>query len=782
MDGANGGSVFVDNGCSQHALTATDAVTDTSTKQFGKSSCAFNGTSSFIDIADSADFTFGTGDFTCEMFVRFNSFGQYVIFSTVGAADSGFIRLQWNESGGGWAVSINAFFQTFADTISTDTWYHVAFARSGTDVRLWRDGVQKGTTQTNSDSIDPNGGIRLGRERQGFTFYFDGYMDEIRFIKGQAVSSGSTYPVPAQPYANCEDSSSSLENSGFSSSSSSTEGFTSSSSTSSLEFSSFSSSSSSTSLSSSSSTSSSLEFSSFSSSSSTENNFAADFGTGGDLQGSGIAPGFAGPDTMSVWVYPTNVSGTQQIVNRYWGFEDFMYQLTLEPGGTPEFRFLVRHADDLGASSVGTSSLGAIQINTWYLVTFWHDATNDELGIALNDGDAVTLAYTDGVNGGSTTMRWGHAQSPAIESYSGRIGSSGFWNKILTDQERYTLYNGGSGLIHSELSGSLLTNLGHYWNMEEASGTRADSAGALPLIVTSGGPGRASGPQPDLNSSWSSSSTEQSLTSSSSSSTSSSSSSSSSLEFSSFSSSSTENSGAASFNGTNQHLNIADNASLSIGDIDFTLVCWVYFDTLPTVGTNAAFFGKNAGAGNQRAYQLFYNSTEDRIRFCLSSDGTDTNQTCVDSDQYGAPSTNTWYMVTATHDATANEISIRINDHQPDTLSHNNGSFDNTSEFRIGSNAAGSNFLDGRCSRAGIWKNRVLTQSEITQLFNAGNGYKYADLPSGFTTNLESYWDLDEASGTRSDSHGSNDLGDNNSVGIAGGPYPDENTSFSSSS
>ena len=40
---------------------------------------------------------------------------------------------------------------------------------------------------------------------------------------------------------------------------------------------------------------------------------------------------------------------------------------------------------------------------------------------------------------------------------------------------------------------------------------------------------------------------------------------------------------------------------------------------------------------------------------------------------------------------------------------------------------------------------------------------------SGLATNLVSYWELEEASGTRVDSHGSNDLTDNNTVGSATG-------------
>jgi hypothetical protein len=61
----------------------------------------------------------------------------------------------------------------------------------------------------------------------------------------------------------------------------------------------------------------------------------------------------------------------------------------------------------------------------------------------------------------------------------------------------------------------------------------------------------------------------------------------------------------------------------------------------------------------------------------------------------------------------------------------------------------------------GVW-NVVINP---TTIFNSGNGKHYADLTTAEKVGLVSYWNLDEVSGTRADSHGSNDLTDNNTVG-----------------
>jgi len=66
----------------------------------------------------------------------------------------------------------------------------------------------------------------------------------------------------------------------------------------------------------------------------------------------------------------------------------------------------------------------------------------------------------------------------------------------------------------------------------------------------------------------------------------------------------------------------------------------------------------------------------------------------------------------------------------------------------------------------------VLTSDEMTSLYNTGRGKAYADLTADEKVGLVSYWNLDETSGTRYDSHGSNTLTDNNTVTSATNSYP----------
>jgi hypothetical protein len=83
-------------------------------------------------------------------------------------------------------------------------------------------------------------------------------------------------------------------------------------------------------------------------------------------------------------------------------------------------------------------------------------------------------------------------------------------------------------------------------------------------------------------------------------------------------------------------------------------------------------------------------------------------------------------------------------------------------------------------SRVGVWGG-VLTEQQHSDLFNSGNGKSYADLTTAEKVGLVSYWNLDEVSGNRADSHGSNTLTDNNTVTSvinAGGAMRNVATSF----
>lgn len=174
-------------------------------------------------------------------------------------------------------------------------------------------------------------------------------------------------------------------------------------------------------------------------------------------------------------------------------------------------------------------------------------------------------------------------------------------------------------------------------------------------------------------------------------------------------------SGAALSTASTQYLSINDNAVLSMADNDFTLACWVKFDS---IGASASFVTKWTSTGNVREYALWY--TGNRFYFSVSRLGTSTTSTNVVANTFGAASTGVWYHLCAWHDAAADKIYISVNNGAADEAAHSGGVFDGASPFQVGRLASSTVIYHaGQIDEIGVWR-RVLTVDERDALYNGG--------------------------------------------------------------
>ena len=152
----------------------------------------FDGSGDYLDIASSTDFAFGTGDFTIEVWVYLKANSVGVIYSNE-VANSLFLYL---DSGN--LVVRNYGTTNLFDLTgpSLNTWTHIALSRSGTDLRLFFNGVQQGSTVTNSTDWTQNG-TEIGAYNNG-TQSLNGYMSNLRVLKGTALYT-SNFTPPTKP-------------------------------------------------------------------------------------------------------------------------------------------------------------------------------------------------------------------------------------------------------------------------------------------------------------------------------------------------------------------------------------------------------------------------------------------------------------------------------------------------------------------------------------------------------------------------------------------------------
>lgn len=216
----------------------------------------------------------------------------------------------------------------------------------------------------------------------------------------------------------------------------------------------------------------------------------------------------------------------------------------------------------------------------------------------------------------------------------------------------------------------------------------------------------------------------------------------------------------------NESLSIVDNAALSTGDVILQGEAWIKLDT---IGADRDIAGKWLPIGDHREWRVFYDHSSLRFRFEVSATGSSTVVN-VDADNLGAPAVGTRYHLIWWHDPAANTINIKVNNGTVDSQAHTGGMSDKDGAFYIGSTDGGSVEMDGQIGPLRLWKGgTVLTDAMHTWLYNGGNGRFHSDYGrtgdgSTLLTDMIASWELDEASGTRVDSFGANDLTDNNTV------------------
>ncbi len=204
-DGANGSTTITDSSRNAVALTRagnTPPTISTAQSKYGGSSILFTnsgGASSYLDLAASSLFSFPS-DFTFECWVYVLSqaaaFGSTII-ETAGDFTNGIVlrgdnlQTSWSWTVGGSSIGGGA--------LTLNAWIHLAVSRSGSTIRVFRNGVQQGTA-TNAITINPTAGVsRIGEGIAATNRGFVGHIDDLRITKGVARYTANFTP-PTAPF------------------------------------------------------------------------------------------------------------------------------------------------------------------------------------------------------------------------------------------------------------------------------------------------------------------------------------------------------------------------------------------------------------------------------------------------------------------------------------------------------------------------------------------------------------------------------------------------------
>ena len=219
-----------------------------------------------------------------------------------------------------------------------------------------------------------------------------------------------------------------------------------------------------------------------------------------------------------------------------------------------------------------------------------------------------------------------------------------------------------------------------------------------------------------------------------------------------------------------EYLTVADNASLSANSSPYSLAAWVLMDDK---SSNRTIVSKWETAGNDREFVVQYSTSTDSFQIVMDDDGGSGDSRTQNASTFGSPTTGIWQFVIASYSGTITDLlKMQVNNGTVDELLllSFGGLSNQDGDFSIGAFDSGTNPWDGGIAAVGFWE-KDLSTAERTSLYNSGAGLFYSQLSGSLLTDLISYWDLEEASGTRFDSHSNNnDLTDNNTVTTVASP------------
>lgn len=207
LTGENNGTDFPHTNNNMWPKTVTaygDVKTITSQYRWDGSSADFDGAGDYLEIATSADFDYGTLDFTIEFWFRPTASKHGFLYSRTNDGSSNTYRIDFTADAkinvlGSSNNTTWAFTDFATGAISLDEWHHVALVRSGSTLALYLDGsrVDTRTPLSLTATTQP---VRIGGHHTSLDRNFQGQIQDYRITKGLARYTGTTYAVPARAF------------------------------------------------------------------------------------------------------------------------------------------------------------------------------------------------------------------------------------------------------------------------------------------------------------------------------------------------------------------------------------------------------------------------------------------------------------------------------------------------------------------------------------------------------------------------------------------------------
>jgi len=171
--------------------------------KFGTGSALCDGTGDYLSLVDSDDWNFGSGDFTIDLWTRFDSVAANRAFCQQYVDGQNYWHIFWHAGATRFVVSnvtanVNTVYVGFDWSPSINTWYHIAVVKSSGVTKIYIDGTSKTLGWTTDGTFgDFASNFEVGRSTDG-SAAMSGWIDELRISKGIARWTSNFTPPTAE--------------------------------------------------------------------------------------------------------------------------------------------------------------------------------------------------------------------------------------------------------------------------------------------------------------------------------------------------------------------------------------------------------------------------------------------------------------------------------------------------------------------------------------------------------------------------------------------------------
>lgn len=204
------GNRFTDASSNNSAVTISGNASISAFNPFGQpapgystatygGSAYLDGSGDYLTAPASSAWAFGTGDFTVECWVNFNSGSSNARISN---------RLPGGGASGTWGFNMGPNFFSFSEVVAgepgvtasglpsmTGAWTHLAACRSGSTLRLFANGVLVGSGTNTTNFNNTSYSLVIGAT---YETSMAGYISNVRIVKGTALYTAAFTP-PTSP-------------------------------------------------------------------------------------------------------------------------------------------------------------------------------------------------------------------------------------------------------------------------------------------------------------------------------------------------------------------------------------------------------------------------------------------------------------------------------------------------------------------------------------------------------------------------------------------------------